>query len=61
MDWIKSVLGTKKPNPLRVRRRSLVRVVGIEPTSQAWEARILPMYYTRSARNAAMIASCRTR
>ena len=21
--------------------------MGIEPTSQAWEARILPMYYTR--------------
>ena len=23
------------------------RVMGIEPTSQAWEARILPMNYTR--------------
>ena len=21
--------------------------MGVEPTSQAWEARILPMYYTR--------------
>ena len=25
----------------------LERVMGIEPTSQAWEARILPMNYTR--------------
>ena len=23
--------------------------MGIEPTSQAWEARILPMYYTRKS------------
>lgn len=23
------------------------RVMGIGPTSQAWEARILPLYYTR--------------
>lgn len=26
----------------------LVRVKGIEPLSQAWEARILPLNYTRS-------------
>ena len=26
------------------------RVMGIEPTSQAWEARILPLYYTRENR-----------
>jgi len=25
----------------------LERVMGIEPTSHAWEARILPLYYTR--------------
>ena len=23
------------------------RMMGVGPTSQAWEARILPMYYTR--------------
>ena len=23
--------------------------MGVEPTSQAWEARVLPMYYTRTA------------
>ena len=23
------------------------RTMGVEPTSQAWEARILPMYYAR--------------
>ena len=23
------------------------RIMGVEPTSQAWEARILPMYYIR--------------
>lgn len=28
-------------------RGFLERVMGIEPTSQAWEARILPMNYTR--------------
>ena len=39
----------------------MVRAVGIEPTSQAWEARILPMYYTRRPENAAIFASCRTR
>ena len=27
----------------------LERVMGIEPTSQAWEARILPMNYTRKS------------
>ena len=32
---------------------SLERVMGIEPTSQAWEARILPMNYTR--RNMAVL------
>ena len=26
----------------------LERVMGIEPTSQAWEARILPLNHTRS-------------
>ena len=26
----------------------MVRAAGIEPASQAWEARILPMYYARS-------------
>ena len=31
---------------------SLERVMGIEPTSQAWEARILPMNYTRIGRDA---------
>ena len=25
----------------------LERATGIEPASQAWEARVLPMYYTR--------------
>ena len=39
----------------RKKRRSLEktgafkRMMGIEPTSQAWEARILPMNYTRNA------------
>ncbi len=27
------------------------RAMGIEPTSQAWEARILPMYYARKSPN----------
>lgn len=30
-------------------RVCLERVKGIEPSSQAWEARILPMNYTRTA------------
>jgi hypothetical protein len=34
------------PNPLK-RRESVERVEGIEPSSQAWEARILPLNHTR--------------
>lgn len=30
-----------------LKNKFLVRVAGIEPTSQPWEGRILPMYYTR--------------
>ena len=29
----------------------LERAMGIEPTSEAWEASILPLYDARSARN----------
>lgn len=32
-----------------VASNELERVVGIEPTYQAWEARVLPLYYTRKA------------
>ena len=28
--------------------RQLERVTGIEPVSQPWEGRILPLYYTRT-------------
>ena len=31
----------------RIGKRRLVRAEGIEPSSQAWEARILPMNYAR--------------
>ena len=31
-------------------RPELVRVEGIEPSSQAWEAHVLPMNYTRDPR-----------
>lgn len=27
----------------------MVRVKGIEPFAQAWEAHVLPLYYTRDA------------
>ena len=30
--------------------QNLERAMGIEPTSQAWEARILPMNYARKSR-----------
>lgn len=30
---------------------NMERAMGIEPTSQAWEARILPMYYARKSPN----------
>lgn len=30
--------------------KKLVRMKGIEPFAQAWEARVLPLYYTRMRR-----------
>ena len=33
------------------RRKELERVMGIEPTSQAWEAHVLPLYDTRVWKN----------
>jgi hypothetical protein len=32
------------------RKKSLERVMGIEPTSSAWEAEVLPLNYTRAFR-----------
>ena len=34
------------------------RVVGIEPTSSAWKAEVLPLNYTRPSRNAATSGHC---
>ena len=39
-------VGPTKKIP-QTRDDSLERMMGVGPTSQAWEARILPMYYTR--------------
>ena len=39
--------GADKKKTTRHRVVLLEQVMGIEPTSQAWEARILPMNYTR--------------
>ncbi len=36
------------PYPPKNKGHALVRVKGIEPSPQAWEARILPLNYTRS-------------
>jgi hypothetical protein len=36
----------KKDQPV-LRNRSMERVMGIEPTPQAWEAGVLPLNYTR--------------
>ena len=33
---------------LRFERKIMERVKGIEPSSQAWEARILPLNHTRA-------------
>ena len=41
------ILYIKNKDSLLGRPYYLERVMGIEPTSQAWEARILPMNYTR--------------
>ena len=38
----------------------MVRAAGIEPASQAWEARILPMYYARIAKGTAGTLAART-
>ena len=38
------------------RRKRVVRVMGIEPTPQAWEAHVLPLNYTRSFRGRVRIS-----
>lgn len=38
---------TKRPAPKRRGAFILERLMGVEPTCRAWEARILPMNYSR--------------
>ncbi len=35
------------PKSQGITEKGLVRVKGIEPSSKAWEAFVLPLYYTR--------------
>lgn len=37
----------KSPNALAFGLEKLERLMGVEPTCRAWEARILPMNYSR--------------
>ena len=48
--WIKSATRIVAKLFLII-KLNLERAMGIEPTSQAWEARILPMYYARKSPN----------
>lgn len=42
-----TIKNARKKTQTKVCAEKLERMMGVEPTSQAWEARILPMYYTR--------------
>jgi hypothetical protein len=42
------------------KQHSLERVVGIEPTSSAWKAEVLPLNYTRTADDADLPAAAKS-
>ena len=44
-----------------IRRGKMERVMGIEPTSSAWEAEVLPLNYTRIVNTAKVITDLRRR
>ena len=47
VHWLFNILVKAGGSTDRAGQRNGIRVMGIEPTPQAWEARVLPLNYTR--------------